>query len=111
MSSIKIERDRPRFVFPTLSAGPPALGLRGFELRSGLLAVTNGVVSAEWNLLSAGQQELLAAFHQVLLIKGPRIHKVLEHAHDHVLRNVADGQALGNPARLAGERELIGGFL
>jgi hypothetical protein len=51
--------------------------------------------------LSAGQEELLAAFHQVLLVEGPRVREILEHDHDHVLRNVADGQTLGNLAGMA----------
>src|SRR5260370_41458412 len=98
---IEVERDWPRLISPSLSAGAPAFWLRCFQLRSGLLPVANRVVGAEWNLLASWQQEFLAALHQVLLIECPRIHEILEHDHDHVLRNVSDSQTFGNSARLA----------
>src|SRR6266704_2060801 len=77
-SLMEVERDGPRLIFAAIGTGTAALGLGCFQLRPGLLAVADGVVSAEWNLLSAGQEEFLAAFHQVLLVEGPRVHEILE---------------------------------
>jgi hypothetical protein len=108
---LKVERDGPRLVFPPLRTDEAAFGHRRLELRSGLFAIPDRVIRAEWNLFSAGQQELLAALHQVLLIEGPWVHEILEHDHDHVLRDVADYKAFGNSAGLTGEGELVCRFL
>ena len=71
--------------------GPPALRFQGFKLSSRLLAIAQSVVSAERDLLAARKQKFLAALHQVLLVERPWIHEVLEHDHEHVLSQIADG--------------------
>ena len=62
-------------------------------------------------MFAAGQQKLLAALHQILLVERPGVHEVLQHDHEHVLRDVADGQALGQAAGLAGDGKLFRGLL
>src|SRR5579859_6975048 len=106
-----MEAHRPWFIRTAFSACATTFRFHRLKLLSCLLPITNGVVGTEWNLLAARKQELLAAFHQVLLIKCPGIHEILQHDHDHVLSDVTDSQALGNAACLAGERELLSRFL
>src|SRR5260370_729667 len=77
----------------TRLAGADALGFEGFQLRPGLLSVTDSVVCAKWYLLAAGKQEFLAALHEILLVEGPGVHEILQHNHDHVPRDIIDGQS------------------
>jgi hypothetical protein len=64
--------------------GTIACSLTGFKLLASLLTVANAIVCTKGNLLAVGQQNLFTAFHQVLLIKCPGIHEVLQHDHEDV---------------------------
>src|SRR5262249_42056450 len=64
------------------------------ELDSSLLAITNAVVRAEANLFPARQQLLLAAFHHVFLVEGPRIREVLQHDHEPAVGKAAHIQSI-----------------
>src|SRR5580700_7714558 len=82
------------------------------QLCAGLLPVADGIVSAEGNLLPSRQQKLLAAFHEVLLVKGPRVHKILQHNHEDEVRQALDVQTpIGKPALGARKRKVFGDFL
>src|SRR5260370_35793134 len=108
--AIGVEDERARVVSATFAPGAPPLGLHRIELGSRLFPIPHRVVGAEWNLLAARQQKLLAAFHEILLVEGPRAHEILERDHDHALGDVANGQAVGEYARLARERALLNRF-
>src|SRR5260370_40958444 len=85
---VKLESDWAGNELSTLFAGEHSLGFHCFELRTSLLAVTDRVVRAEWDLFAAWKQELLATLHQIFLFEGPTVHKILQHDHDHVISNV-----------------------
>src|SRR5215831_8624530 len=85
------ERHRPWFEPLSVGPRPTPLSFQGFKLGSCLLTITKGVVSAEWDLFTAGKEKFFAALHQVLLIECPWIHEVLEHDHEHVLGQISDG--------------------
>src|SRR5258708_2343440 len=80
------------------------------KLRPRLLAVSDAVVGAEWNLFAARQQELLAALHHILLIERPRVHEVLQHDHEHPIRDCANVKSLGELTRRARGQEIAGRF-
>src|SRR5258708_7240975 len=90
---VEFESDRPGNKRSAFFAGADALGFEGFQLRPGLLSVTDSVVCAKWYLLAAGKQEFLAALHEILLVEGPGVHEILQHNHDHVPRDIIDGQS------------------
>jgi hypothetical protein len=84
----------------------PPFRLHGVELPTSLLAVADRIVGAEWDLLAARQEKLLATFHEVLLIERPRIHEILKHDHDHVPGDLVDGQPIRKLAGLTRNRDL-----
>src|SRR5262249_32454348 len=103
----KIEHNRLGLVEPAFASRTPPLWLHCVELLACLFAIAHHIVRTERNLLAAGQQKLLAAFHEVLLIKGIGIHEILQHDHDHVLGNAADRDVVGKLACLTGDRQLL----
>ncbi len=108
---VKLESDWAGNELSPLFAGEHSLGFHRFELRTSLLAVTDRVVRAEWYLFAAWKQELLATLHQIFLVEGPRVHEILQHDHDHVIRNVAHLKPLWRAARFAGQLQLVNGLL
>src|SRR5215471_4034816 len=101
VSCFEVKTNRLGLVTPAFNAGAASFRFHCLELYPGLLPVSYGVVSAKWNLLVTRKQKFLAAFHQVLLVEGPWIHKVLQHDHDHVTGDIANREAFRNPAGLA----------
>src|SRR5260370_28800261 len=88
------KNNRPWYEGLAFFAGSNARGFESFEVGAGLLPIADGVVRAEGYLLAAGKQKFLAALHQILLIEGPRVHEILQHNHNHTIRNVSDLEAL-----------------
>src|SRR5260370_37829847 len=88
--ALKAERDRLRRISLARAPGAIAAALAGLELLAGLLPVAERVVCAEGDLHAAREQELLAAFHQVLLVKGPGVHEVLQHDHEDLVGEGAE---------------------
>src|SRR5260370_27084013 len=91
---LEIEMHRLRLVPRAVGTCSATFRLHLLQLLARLLAISQCVVCAERDLLSAGQQELLAAFHQVLLVERPWCHEILQHDHDHATRKPADRQAV-----------------
>src|SRR5260370_3173975 len=90
---------------------PPTLGLHCLQLSASLFAIADGIVGAKRNLFASRQEKFLAALHEVLLIEGPRVHEILQHDHQDVLRDVPDGKAFWNSAGLTRHSELLSRFL
>src|SRR5205085_9838492 len=65
------------------------------KLFSGLLTVANTIVRTEGNLPAVRQEDFLTTLHQVLLIKCPGVHEVLQHDHEDVLGKGAHIKAIG----------------
>jgi len=97
-----------KIALPLLLSPIVALIVTTVVLRAWKYFATPSGNIGEWELLPPRQQKLLAALQEVLLIKRPRIHEVLQHDHDHVLGDIADGEALGQATSLAGEGQLLG---
>src|SRR6266852_1199393 len=89
---VKPESDWAGHERSTFFAGKRSLGFRSFELGAGLFAIADGVIGAERYLLAAGKQEFFAALHQIFLVEGPGVHEILQPNHDHVPRDIVDGQ-------------------
>src|SRR5258708_7567269 len=68
----------------TLSLSLVTLALTLLQLHPGLFAVPDVVISTEWDLFAIGEQDFLAALHQVLLVEGPGIHEILQHDHEDI---------------------------
>src|ERR1039458_6448370 len=94
-AGVKVKDNRFWTICYAVATSLLALWLHRVELSTRLFAIPDGVIGAERNLLATGQQEFLAALHQVLLVESPGIHEVLQHDHDHVLRDIPDGKVLG----------------
>src|ERR1039458_5797259 len=73
---MEVKDNRLRMIWLAISASLFALWFHGIQLRSRLFAITDRVVRAKGDLFAAGEQKLLAALHQVLLVEGPGIHEV-----------------------------------
>ncbi len=58
--------------------------------------------------MAAGQEELLAALHQVLLVEGPWIHEVLHHDHEHAVGQRSEVELVGEATGRTGDREVPG---
>ena len=86
---------------------PATFRFHGLKLCARLLAISKGVVRAKRDLLTTGEKEFFAALHQILLVKRPGVHEVLQHDHEHVIGKVANGRAFGYAAGLTGERKLL----
>src|ERR1035437_428951 len=108
---MKVKDNRLQTIGRAVTARLLASCFHRVQLSTSLFAIADRIVRAERNLLAARKQEFLAALHQVLLVERPRIHEVLQHDHKHVLRDVADGKALGQAAGLAGDGKLLRRFL
>src|SRR5260370_22045382 len=104
---VKLESDWAGNELSTLFAGEHSLGFHCFELRTSLLAVTDRVVRAEWYLFAAWNQEFIATLHQIFLVEVPSVHEILQHDHDHVIRNVPPLRPLCHAACFAEQLQLV----
>src|SRR5258708_11415779 len=100
MQVFYIELDGLRFESVTLRLRALALRFHRLQLSASLFAIADRIVGAERNLLASRQEKFLAAFHEVLLIESPGVHEILQHDHQDVLGDIADGEAFGNSAGL-----------
>src|ERR1039457_2742787 len=73
----------------------PPFRLHRLQLSASLFTIADGIVSTERNLLASRQEKFLTALHEVLLIKSPRVHEILQHDHQHVLCDITDSKAFG----------------
>src|SRR5215471_21324920 len=78
------EVQRLRRVRHTHALGLITAALARLKLLAGLFAITNTVICTERDLLAIWEQDFLAAFHHVLLVKRPGIHEILQHDHENV---------------------------
>src|ERR1035437_3185522 len=108
---MKVKDNRLQTIGRAVTARLLASCFHRVQLSTSLFAIADRIVRAERNLLAARKQEFLTALHQILLVERPGVHEVLQHDHQHVLRDIADGKALGQAAGLAGDGKLFRRFL
>src|SRR5919201_6321037 len=105
-SSAELKAERFGLVRDTIPFRTKPRSLARRELKARLLPIANAVVCAERDLLASRQQERFAALHSVFLIERPRVHEVLQHDHEHPLRDTADIHPIRKSARGTGREEV-----
>src|SRR5258708_11100385 len=108
---IKRKRQWRRSIRGAVKASTIARSFACCKLLSCLLAIADAVVRAKRNLLPVGQENFLTALHQVLLVKGPGVHEVLQHDHEDMLGKGAHIKPICQATCGTRKRELLGGFL